>query len=76
MPHIHVSMYPGTSEADKQKLAAALQKAVVDTIGVPPSAVSVRLTEVQADEWLLEVYNKDIREAGDELYIPPGYTME
>lgn len=76
MPHIHVSMYPGTSEADKQRLAIALQKTVVDAIGVSPAAVSVRLAEVQADEWLLEVYNKDIRDAGDELFVPPGYTME
>lgn len=74
MPHIHVSMYPGTSEAEKQILAKALQK-VLAAYGTPSSAISVCLHEVAPENWKDEVYDAYIKDAGPELYVAPGYTM-
>lgn len=74
MPHVNISMYPGSSAQDKQALARAVQEVLLNT-GAAPAAISVRITEVSAEDWKEQVYEPYIRPAGEELYIPPGYDM-
>ena len=74
MPHVTISMYPGKSEEDKEALAKAVQELLIKT-GTPHTAISVRITEVAAENWKEQVFDRYIKEAGDELYILPDYNM-
>lgn len=73
MPHFSVSLYPGTTEAQKKQLAEGLRRLAVEVAGSPEAAVSVRIREVAPEDWTQEVYQKDIAHAGDELFIRPRY---
>ena len=63
MPHVIVKLYPGKSEADKNLLAQQITKAVMDTLRYGDESVSVALEEVAAEDWMEEVYERDIRKA-------------
>jgi 4-oxalocrotonate tautomerase len=73
MPHIVVKMYPGTSEEDKQKLAAAITAQITEFTGKPDMAVSVDILEVAEEVWMDEVYATEIKPNMDRLYKKPGY---
>jgi 4-oxalocrotonate tautomerase len=73
MPHIVVKMYPGTSEEDKQKLAAAITTQITEFTGKPDMAVSVDILEVAEEVWMDEVYATEIKPNMDRLYKKPGY---
>jgi 4-oxalocrotonate tautomerase len=73
MPHIVVKMYPGTSEEDKQKLAAAITTQITAFTGKPDMAISVDILEVAEEVWMDEVYATEIKPNMDRLYKRPGY---
>jgi len=73
MPHIVVKMYPGTSEEDKQKLAAAITTQINAFTGKPEMAISVDIIEVAEEVWMDEVYATEIKPNMDRLYKKPGY---
>jgi 4-oxalocrotonate tautomerase len=73
MPHIVVKMYPGTSEEDKQKLAAAITTQITAFTGKPEMAISVDIVEVAEDVWMDKVYATEIKPNMDRLYKKPGY---
>jgi 4-oxalocrotonate tautomerase len=73
MPHIVVKMYPGTSEEDKQKLAAAITTQITAFTGKPEMAISVDILEVAEEVWMDEVYATEIKPNMDRLYKKPGY---
>ncbi|MDO7743875.1 MAG: tautomerase family protein [Pedobacter sp.] len=73
MPHILVKMYPGTSEEDKQKLAAAITTQITAFTGKPEMAISVDILEVAEEVWMDEVYATEIKPNMDRLYKKPGY---
>jgi len=73
MPHIVVKMYPGTSEEDKQKLAAAITTQIIAFTGKPEMAISVDILEVAENVWMDEVYATEIKPNMDRLYKKPGY---
>ncbi|MGM9618627.1 MAG: 4-oxalocrotonate tautomerase family protein [Oscillospiraceae bacterium] len=51
MPHIAVMMYPGRDEATKKKLAEALQKAAMEAMNMPASALSVSVEDVAKEQF-------------------------
>jgi 4-oxalocrotonate tautomerase len=60
MPHVIVKLWPGKSEDQKAKLAAAIVKDVTRALNYGEESVSVAMEEVPASEWLEKVYKPDI----------------
>ena len=75
MPHVSVKMYPGRSEKEKTELAEAIMQDVMDIIGAGRSSISVAIEEISSQEWKEKVYEPEIMEKSDKLYIKPGYSM-
>ena len=75
MPHVSVKMYPGRSEKEKAELAEAIMQDVMDIIGAGRSSISVAIEEISPQEWKEKVYEPEIMEKSDKLYIKPGYSM-
>jgi len=75
MPHVIVKMWPGKSEQQKQRLADAMTRDVMDILGYGEEAVSVGIEEVASSDWAEKVYKPDIQKNPEMLYKKPGYTM-
>ncbi|MBG0791406.1 MAG: tautomerase family protein [Desulfovibrionaceae bacterium] len=75
MPHVSVKLWPGRSEADKQRLADAITEDVVRIAGCSESSVSVSIEEVASADWKKRVYDPEIRGKSEYLYKKPGYSM-
>lgn len=75
MPHVSVKLFPGRSEAVKQRLADAIVKDIVDIVGCDEASVSVTIEEVSSGAWKETVYEPDVRAKKDLLYKKPGYSM-
>lgn len=73
MPHVNVKMYPGSSDAQKRQLTDRIVSAVIDTIGVSETVVSVAIEEVSAEQWPDQVYRPEITDKADVLTKKPGY---
>ena len=73
MPHIIVKLWPGKSEQQKTRLAAAITKEVMDILQDNDESVSVALEEIKAQDWVEIVYKPDIKDKWDKLYKKPGY---
>lgn len=74
MPHVIVKMRSGRSAEQKQHLATELADVVVAVLGVPDSAVSVGIEDVEPGEWVETVYEPDLREDPTRIFKQPGYT--
>jgi len=75
MPHVIVKLWPGKSERQKQRLADAIAKVVMEVLDYGEESVSVGIEEVAPDDWPDKVYKPDIDGKPDTLYKKPGYTM-
>jgi 4-oxalocrotonate tautomerase len=75
MPHVIVKLWPGKSEAQKQRLADKITKEVMDAFNYSEESVSVALEEVPSQEWKQKVYKPDIQDKWDKIYKKPGYEM-
>lgn len=53
MPILHVEMLAGRTPEQKKQYAQALTEATIRTLGVPPEAVEVLLTEVPRPDWFV-----------------------
>jgi 4-oxalocrotonate tautomerase len=73
MPHVIVKLWPGKSEQQKNRLAEAITKSVMDTLDYGDESVSVAFEEVKAKDWARDVYGPDIKNKWDKLYKKPGY---
>jgi 4-oxalocrotonate tautomerase len=73
MPHVIVKLWPGKSEDQKAKLAAAIVKDVTRALNYGEESVSVAMEEVPAGEWLEKVFKPDIEAKPSQLYKKPGY---
>ena len=73
MPHIIVKLWPGKSEQQKARLAAAIAKDVMEILHYGDESVSVALEEVKSRDWLEKVYKPDIASKWDTVYKKPGY---
>jgi 4-oxalocrotonate tautomerase len=75
MPHVIVKLWPGKSEAQKQRLADKITKDVMDALNYGDESVSVAFEEVHSQDWKQKVYKTDIQDKWDKLYKKPGYEM-
>jgi 4-oxalocrotonate tautomerase len=75
MPHVIVKLWPGKSEAQKQRLAEKITKDVMDVFNYGEESVSVAMEEVSSKDWAEQVYKPDIQAKQDKLYKKPGYEM-
>jgi 4-oxalocrotonate tautomerase len=73
MPHIIVKLFAGRSDGDKQKLAAALAKALTETLGSSDKSISVGIEDVTPENWGSQVYRPDIAGKPDTIFKQPGY---
>jgi 4-oxalocrotonate tautomerase len=74
MPHVIVKMFAGRSEQQKQDLADAIARDVVEIAKCDPAVVSVAVVDFDKDDWPEAVYRPDIMGAGDTLFRAPGYN--
>lgn len=75
MPHVSVKMYPGRSEKEKAELAEAIAQDVIDIIGAGRGSISVAIEDIAPQDWKEKVYDPEIKQKSDKLYIKPGYAM-
>jgi len=75
MPHVIVKLWPGKSERQKQRLADAITRDVMEVLGYNETSVSVGIEEVPASDWAEKVFKPDISGKAETLYRKPGYTM-
>ena len=55
MPHVIVKLWPGKSEAQKQRLADKITKDVMETFHYGEESVSVAMEEVNSKDWVEQV---------------------
>jgi 4-oxalocrotonate tautomerase len=75
MPHVNIKLWPGRSEDEKKRLAAAVVRDVVEITGCSERSVSVAIEDIPSDEWKEKVYDPEIKANEDILYKKPGYSM-
>ena len=68
-----MKLWPGKSEQQKNRLAEAIIKDVMDILHYGEESVSVAIEEVKSQDWVEKVYKPDIRNQSDKLYKKPGY---
>ena len=73
MPHVIVKLWPGKSEQQKNRLAEAITKNIMDILHYGEESVSVAMEEVRPQDWIEKVYKPDIKGNLDKLYKKPGY---
>ena len=73
MPHVMVKLWTGKSELQKNRLAEAITKNVMDILQYGEESVSVAMEEVKPRDWVEKVYKPDIKGNLDKLYKKPGY---
>lgn len=76
MPHVIVKLWPGKSEKQKQRLADAIAKDVMEILNYGEESVSVAMEEVSSRDWAEKVYKADIQAKPDQIYRKPGYRPE
>ncbi len=73
MPHVTVKLWPGKTEQQKNRLAEAITKNVMNILQYGEESVSVAMEEVKPQDWVERVYKPDIKRNLDKLYKKPGY---
>lgn len=73
MPHIIVKLWPGKSEKQKQLLADAITKDVMEILNYGEESISVAVQEVKPQDWAKQVYRPEIQANVEHLYKKPGY---
>lgn len=72
MPHVHVKIV-GKTEEEKTKLAQAITKAVIDSVGAKEANISVSIEDIAKEDWIEKVYKPDIQGRWNIVYKKPGY---
>ncbi|SFU28159.1 4-oxalocrotonate tautomerase [Pustulibacterium marinum] len=75
MPHFHIKLLEGKTEAQKQALAKAVVAAAQEVIGYGDKSYSVAIEDFSLDKWKTKVYHKEIKSNSKLLYKEPGYEM-
>ena len=73
MPHVIVKLWPGKSEQQKNRLAEAIAKNVMDILHYGEESVSVAMEEIPSRDWAEKVYKPEIKNNWNKLYKKPGY---
>ncbi|MEO5915613.1 MAG: tautomerase family protein [Luteolibacter sp.] len=75
MPHVIVKLWPGKTDDQKNRLAAAITRNVTHVLNYGDEAVSVAFEEISPQDWADKVYRADILRRPEQLYKQPGYTL-
>lgn len=75
MPHISVKILKGRTEAQKQKLAAALTQALQDSLNASREHISLTIEDYTAEEWQ-GIFAEEITSKKNCLYVEPNYNPE
>lgn len=73
MPHVIVKLWPGKTQAQKQKLSDAIVRGVVTALDYGEESVSVGFEDIAPAQWTAQVYGPDIQDKWDTLTKTPGY---
>ncbi len=73
MPHVNLKLYPGRSEEVKKELADKIAKVVSEVAGTSLGSISVAIEEIEKENWMKDVYNKEIMKNQEILYKKPEY---
>jgi len=76
MPHVIVKLWPGKSEKQKQRLADAITKDVMEILHYGEESISIAMQEVKPQDWGEQVYRPEIERNIEQLYKKPGYDVE
>jgi len=76
MPHVIVKLWPGKSEKQKQRLADAITKDVMEILHYGEESISIAMQEVKPRDWAEQVYRPEIERNIEQLYKKPGYDVE
>lgn len=76
MPHVVVKLWPGPTEAQKKELVHRIVADVVAALGTPEPSVSVGIVEVAPEDWVSDVYLREIAPNLGTLYKKPGYLPD
>ncbi len=68
MPHVIVKLWPGRNETQKRAIADKVIQAVVESAGVPATAVTVGIEEVPKERWHEEVHIPDVDRKNASIY--------
>ncbi len=74
MPHVIVKLAQGRSDADKCRLADRIALAIMNSLGVSESTVSVAIEDIDPNQWSELVYDPEIAAKPEQLYRKPGYA--
>ncbi len=72
MPHISVKMIEGRNEQQKKALAAALEKALSETLNCDTKWITISIEDYNGKQWQ-EVFKKEVTENQESLYKQPEY---
>lgn len=75
MPHVIVKLWPGKTEAEKERLTEKIAQDVMEVLDYEEESVSVAMEEIKSSDWAKQVYQPDIKAKWDKLYKKPGYSM-
>lgn len=72
MPHVVVKLYPGRSGEQKQALADALTRTVMETLGSKKESISIGIEDVPQTDWAKQVHEPDVLAKSNTIYKQPG----
>lgn len=75
MPHVIVKLWPGKTEQQKNRLAQAITKDVLEILHYGDESISVAMEEILPQDWAEKVYKPDIQRNEEKLYKKPGYRL-
>lgn len=76
MPHINIKCYPKhLTENEMKSFITELTQLAEKHLKVSENYVSISYTEIPAEQWKEEVYDKEIRPNLGTLAKEPGYDM-
>ena len=73
MPHVNIKLYPGRSEEVKKELADKIAIVVSEVAGTSLGSISVAIEEIEKENWMKDVYDKEIMKNQEILYKKPEY---
>ena len=73
MPHVIVKLWPGKSKEQKERLAEAVARNVMEILHYAEESVSVAMEEIKPEDRVAKVYKPDIKRKPENLYKKPGY---
>ena len=76
MPHINIKCYPKhLTENEMKAFVADLTQLAEKHLKATEEYISISYTEIPADKWKDEVFDKEIRPNIGKLAKDPGYNM-